>query len=118
MRSGCVIVPRVSRPWVRLETRCSTTWVVVVVGGFGVGLSGLRVSVEDEVEVVLGTVTQSEAVWKGACGMRPLGKGSPKSPATPVVMPRRKMSQWNPAGLRRGNSVPWAMSDDTSVTAN
>lgn len=63
--------------------------------------------------------------------MRPLGKGIPRrptddvnphhtiisevdpKPATPVVKPSRKMSQWKPAGFRRGNSVPWAMSDDT-----
>jgi hypothetical protein len=30
-----------------------------------------------------------------------------------VVSPRRKRSQWKPAGLRRGNSVPWAIKDDT-----
>lgn len=34
-------------------------------------------------------------------------------PATPVVRPRRKRSQWKPAGLRRGNSVPCAMRDET-----
>ena len=31
----------------------------------------------------------------------------------PVVRPRRKRSQWKPAGLRRGNSVPWAIRDET-----
>ncbi len=51
-------------------------------------------------------VTQSALVWKGACGMRPLGKGMPRRPPMPVVRPRRKMSQWKPAGLRSGNSVP------------
>ncbi len=51
-------------------------------------------------------VTQRESVWNGAWGMRPLGKGIPRRPATPVVRPRRKRSQWKPAGLRRGNSVP------------
>jgi hypothetical protein len=45
--------------------------------------------------------------------MRPLGKGIPRRPATPVVRPRRKISQWNPGGLRRGNSLPWAIRDDT-----
>lgn len=45
--------------------------------------------------------------------MRPLGKGIPKIPATPVVRPRRKISQWNPAGLRRGNSVPCAINEET-----
>lgn len=58
-------------------------------------------------------VTQRDAVWKGAWGIRPLGKGTPRRPATPVVIPRRKISQWKPAGLRRGNSVPWAMRDET-----
>lgn len=24
------------------------------------------------------------------------------------------MSQWNPAGFRSGNSVPWAIKDDTA----
>ena len=37
----------------------------------------------------------------------------PRRPATPVVRPRRKISQWKPAGLRSGNSVPCAMRDDT-----
>ena len=45
--------------------------------------------------------------------MRPLGNGIPRRPATPVVRPRRKISQWNPGGLRRGNSLPWAIRDDT-----
>jgi len=58
-------------------------------------------------------VTQRDSVWKGACGMSPLGAGIPNRPATPVVRPRRKISQWNPAGLRRGNSVPWAISAET-----
>lgn len=52
-------------------------------------------------------------MWKGAWGIRPLGNGIPSRPAMPVVMPRRKISQWKPAGLRSGNSVPWAMSEDT-----
>jgi len=60
-------------------------------------------------------VTQREEVWKGAWGMRPLGKGIPRRPAIPVVRPRRKMSQWKPAGLRRGNSVPWAIREDTCL---
>lgn len=58
-------------------------------------------------------VTQREMVWKGACGIRPLGKGIPSKPAMPVVKPRRNMSQWKPAGLRSGNSVPWAMREET-----
>jgi hypothetical protein len=58
-------------------------------------------------------VTHRESVWNGAWGMRPLGKGMPRRPATPVVRPSRKRSQWKPAGLRRGNSVPWAIRDDT-----
>lgn len=62
---------------------------------------------------VITCVTQRESVWKGAWGMSPLGAGIPRRPATPVVRPRRKRSQWKPAGLRRGNSVPWAMRDDT-----
>jgi hypothetical protein len=45
--------------------------------------------------------------------MSPLGKGRPSRPATPVVRPRRKRSQWKPAGFLRGNSVPWAMREDT-----
>lgn len=28
-----------------------------------------------------------------------------------VVMPRRKKSQWNPGGFRRGNVEPWAIKD-------
>jgi hypothetical protein len=31
IRRGPVIVPRVRRPWARLERRCSTTWEVWVV---------------------------------------------------------------------------------------
>ena len=58
-------------------------------------------------------MTQRALVWKGACGIRPLGKGIPSRPATPVVRPSRKMSQWKPAGLRRGNSVPWAIKEET-----
>ena len=58
-------------------------------------------------------VTHKEFVWNGACGMRPFGKGVPRRPATPVVIPRRKMSQWKPAGFRSGNSVPCAIRDDT-----
>ena len=76
--------------------------VVVVVEGEGEG----RMTI---------SVTQRDSVWKGACGMRPLGKGRPRRPATPVVRPRRKRSQWKPAGLRRGNSVPWAMREETVV---
>lgn len=53
-------------------------------------------------------------MWKGACGIRPLGKGMPRIPATPVVRPSRKMSQWKPGGFLSGNSVPWAMSDETA----
>lgn len=45
--------------------------------------------------------------------MRPLGKGIPRMPATPVVSPSRKMSQWKPGGFLSGNSVPWAMRDET-----
>ena len=45
--------------------------------------------------------------------MRPLGKGIPRKPERPVVRPSKKMSQWKPGGLRRGNSVPWAMRDET-----
>lgn len=30
-----------------------------------------------------------------------------------VVRPRRKMSQWKPGGLRRGNSLPWAIREET-----
>lgn len=45
--------------------------------------------------------------------MRPLGKGRPRIPATPVVRPRRKRSQWKPAGFFSGNSVPWAIRDET-----
>jgi hypothetical protein len=59
------------------------------------------------------SVTQRDSVWKGACGIRPLGKGRPNRPATPVVRPRRKRSQWKPAGFLRGNSVPWAIREDT-----
>lgn len=38
-------------------------------------------------------VTHREAVWNGAWGISPFGKGIPRRPATPVVRPRRKMSQ-------------------------
>lgn len=58
-------------------------------------------------------VTHNEAVWNGAWGIKPLGKGIPRRPAMPVVRPRRKMSQWKPAGLRSGNSVPWAIREET-----
>ena len=34
-------------------------------------------------------------------------------PAMKMVMPRSRISQWKPAGFRRGNSVPWAMREDT-----
>ena len=54
-------------------------------------------------------------MWNGAWGIRPLGKGTPRRPATPVVIPRRNKSQWKPAGLRRGNSVPWAISEETTM---
>lgn len=50
--------------------------------------------------------------------MRPLGKGMPRMPATPVVSPSRKMSQWKPGGFLSGNSVPWAMRDETVVAAS
>lgn len=101
--SGPVMVPRVRRPWARLLTRCSTTW------------STIRVVLPLFVSSVSASwrVTQRELVWNGACGMRPLGNGIPRRPATPVVRPRRKMSQWKPGGLRRGNSLPWAIRDDT-----
>jgi hypothetical protein len=101
------MVPRVRRPWARFETRCSTTRVVLVMKrgecSFGSSVS----------EAETTSVTQREAVWKGAWGIRPLGKGRPRRPATPVVRPRRNISQWNPAGLTSGNSVPWAIRAET-----
>jgi hypothetical protein len=48
-------------------------------------------------------------VWTGAWGTRPLGIGSPSMPATKVVQPRRKKSQWKPAGFLRGNFRAWAV---------
>ena len=68
---------------------------------------------EDSEGVLTTSVTQRDSVWKGACGIRPLGKGRPRRPATPVVRPRRKRSQWKPAGFLSGNSVPWAIKDET-----
>lgn len=85
IRRGPVMVPRVKRPWARLLTRCSTTWDV----------TDLRWPFEPPDSSVSATslVTQRDSVWNGACGMRPLGKGIPSRPATPVVKPRRKISQ-------------------------
>lgn len=85
IRRGPVIVPRVKRPWARLLTRCSTTW----------DATDFRCPFESPDSSVSATslVTQSDSVWKGACGMSPFGKGTPSRPATPVVKPRRKRSQ-------------------------
>ena len=47
-------------------------------------------------------MTHNEAVWNGACGISPFGKGTPKSPAIPVVRPRRKKSQ---SSVRNGRYV-------------
>jgi len=38
-------------------------------------------------------MTHNEAVWNGAWGMSPFGKGTPRRPAIPVTMPSRKKSQ-------------------------
>jgi len=38
-------------------------------------------------------MTHNEAVWKGAWGMSPFGKGTPRRPAIPVTRPNRKKSQ-------------------------
>ena len=107
------MVPSVSSPWARLDTRCSTTET----GLYSYDSDeGWPLASEESASVssfVTTLVTHREAVWKGACGMRPLGKGRPRRPETPVVRPRRKRSQWKPAGLRRGNSVPWAMREET-----
>lgn len=80
------MVPSVRRPCARLENRCSTTCEICVV------VWPLDVDVLFSSGSVTTFVTQREAVWKGAWGMRPLGKGIPRRPATPVVRPRRKMS--------------------------
>lgn len=50
-----------------------------------------------------------ESVWTGACGTRPFGMGMPVMPARKVVQPRRKKSQWKPAGFLRGNCLAWAV---------
>lgn len=71
------------------------------------------------------SVTVREVVWTGAwiggyvskefvclkvggctCGTRPLGIGMPVIPAMKVVQPRRKKSQWNPAGFSSGYCRP------------
>ena len=48
-------------------------------------------------------------MWTGAWGTRPLGKGMPIMPAMKDVQPRRKKSQWKPAGFLRGNRLAWAV---------
>jgi hypothetical protein len=43
------------------------------------------------------------------CGTSPFGIGRPRIPATNVVQPRRKKSQWKPPGFLRGNWRAWAV---------
>lgn len=40
--------------------------------------------------------------WGCTCGTRPFGIGMPVIPAMKVVQPKRKKSQWKPAGFFKG----------------
>src|SRR5579871_2265819 len=79
--NGGLIVTRISSPCAKFVTRCSTTRSVYTSClFFSLGSGRVR-------------TTQRDAVWKGACGIKPLGNGRPSKPAIPVTNPRRKKSQ-------------------------
>lgn len=105
------IRPRVMRMW---ERRCSRTWRGIIFLRWWICQDeedGEREESESEsssqdfslVMVRVSEYSVRESVWTGAWGMRPLGKGMPMMPPTKQVMPRRKKSQWKPAGFLRGN---------------
>ena len=53
------------------------------------------------------------SVWTGACGTRPFGRGMLRTPATAQVIPRRKKSQWKPAGFLSGKWRACAVREET-----
>lgn len=103
--SGPVMVPISARPIKKWETRCSTTAVALT--------TGRRISVPapSAVGMIFSSVSYCvrESVWTGAWGTRPFGIGRPRMPATKVVPPSRKKSQWKPPGFLSGNWRAWAV---------